>query len=146
MRSSFIALLLALASQAWAADPQRRFSIVGTSGDPPVADFSKDSGLNIQHVESASVEEFKILISDGSFKTGYVLSVVLTEGGAELNKQFTDSWIDKRIAVIVDDVVISLPMILVPSERDFVVSAPRDMSRDDVEQLAKRLQSDNGQK
>lgn len=139
MQLSSISLLLALALQVAAVDAKRPFSIVGTTGDPPAPDFNMDSGLSILHVASASVEEFKTLASDGVFKVSYALAVLLTDDGATLNKKFTDAWIGRHIAVILDDVIVSLPKIMVASEGDFVVSVSGDLSREDVQWLAERL-------
>jgi len=139
MRILSISLLLVLALQATAADTKRPFAIVGTAGDPPAPDFDKDSGITIHHVASASVEKYKTMASDGAFKDSYGLSVVLTDDGALLNRKFTDAWVDRRIAVIIDDVIIGLPVIAAVSARDFVVSVPRDMRREDIERLAQRL-------
>jgi preprotein translocase subunit SecD len=113
------------------------FGFFGTTGDPPKADFTCDSGLGPQHLKGAEIQRFRNIKPDGTEEARYGILFSLNATGANLNRAFTEKWKKKQIAIVISGKVVSMPLVYEPSDESMVITA--EYSKEEAEKVVEFL-------
>ena len=79
------------------------------------ADYANDSGVTVDMIKEVTVEK------QNGQNVQYLVCFRLNDIGAERNSAFSKKYVGKRIAIMVNGMVVSSPKIIVGSRDDFAI-------------------------